>query len=431
MSRRRLALLATTAWTASGIVLFVLVPLICPALLLLGAAAPAGWYRAHTGRLPLEAPSRVTLILILAGAYLAINASWSLSPGSARLALAALLLIIIAVHFTMSALEGNDADVLRAILAGVYAGMLIGGTVMFFETLSDHWLRRTLMSLVPALRPKPADMLLEGGRVVFIQHHLMNRNVAAMTLLFWPTMLAAVQLGRRHLYVRLAGLFPAAVAIVGSGHATSKVAFIGAALVFAVFPLSPRVMRRLLAAGWIAGIALVVPMATLAYQSQLYLSPWLVHSAQHRIVIWGTTSRLIAKAPLLGAGIDTARALNERYRDDAPFAPGSDFRMTTGAHSHNVYLQAWYEAGLVGAALMCALGLAVLVSIARMPPQGQPYLYATFVTGALLGGASFGLWQPWFMAAFALTGLLAAAGSGLAARSQAAGDVSASDSAHP
>jgi O-antigen ligase len=373
----------------------------------------------------------VTLILILAGAYLAINVSWSRSPESARLALAMLLLIVVAVHFTMSALEGNDADVLRAILAGLYTGMLIGGTVMFFETLSDHWLRRTLMSLVPVLRPKPADMLLEDGRVAFIQQHLMNRNVAAMTFLFWPTMLAAVQLGRRYRYIWLSGLFPAAGAIIGLGHATSKVAFIGAALVFAVLPLSPRVMRRLLAAGWIAGIALVVPMATLAYQSQLYLSPWLAHSGQHRIVIWGTTSQLIAKAPLLGAGIDTARALNERHRDDAPFAPGSDFRMTTGAHSHNVYLQAWYEAGLFGAVLMCALGLAMLASIARGPPQGQPYLYATFVSGALLGSASFGLWQPWFMAAFALTGLLAVAGASLAVRPQTAGHVSASGSAHP
>ena len=33
----------------------------------------------------------------------------------------------------------------------------------------------------------------------------------------------------------------------------------------------------------------------------------------------------------------------------APFAPGSNFRLTAGWHSHNDYLQIWYETGAVGA----------------------------------------------------------------------------------
>jgi O-antigen ligase len=174
---------------------------------------------------------------------------------------------------------------------------------------------------------------------------------------------------------------------------------------------------------------LVVPVATLAYHSHLYLSPWLAHSAQHRIVIWGYTSTLIAKAPILGSGINTARALNDPDGYDTPLAPGSDFRLTTNLHSHNGYLQTWYETGAVGALILLGFGLLVLNSLARAPTEVQPYLYATFATCALLGGTSFSLWQPWFMASFGFAAGFAMLGWALADRSRAQDYLSASDSA--
>ena len=49
----------------------------------------------------------------------------------------------------------------------------------------------------------------------------------------------------------------------------------------------------------------------------------------------------------------------------------------------------------------------------------QPYLYATFVTCALLGGTSFSLWQPWFMASFGFAAGFAVLGWALAERTAA------------
>ena len=155
---------------------------------------------------------------------------------------------------------------------------------------------------------------------------------------------------------------------------------------------------------------LVVPLATLAFQNELHLSSWVPRTAKHRIVIWGHTSQLIAKAPILGAGIHTARALHDPNDYDAPRAPGSEFRLGTGLHSHNGYLQTWYEAGAVGAAFLLGIGLLVLRSLAAAPAAAQPYLYATFVACALMGGSSFSLWQPWFMAALGLAAVFAALG---------------------
>src|SRR5262249_31808759 len=151
-------------------------------------------------------------------------------------------------------------------------------------------------------------------------------------------------------------------------------------------------------------------------------------SAQHRIVIWGYTSSLIAASPLLGSGINTARALNDPDGLDTPLAPGSEFRLTTNLHSHNGYLQTWYETGAVGALILLGIGLLVLSTLMRATIEIQPCLYATFVTFALLGGSSFSLWAPWFMASFAFAAGFAMVGWALAERLRPQAPLSASDS---
>lgn len=424
-------LLLTAAWTASGVIIYLLAPLAAPALILLSPVAPVAWCVTTKRRLPQHKVSPVTLALVFAGAYLSLNASWSLSPTMAHIALAMFFMFIVALYFTSGALQELDADILRAMAIGLYAGMVIGGAVMFFENFSLQWIRRTVMSLVPALRPKPRDMLLDGQWVVYLESYLINRNITAMIFLFWPAVFAvslvAPPARRQHWW--LAGLVPVVAAILGSKHATSKIAFLGAAATFAACHYWPAATRRVVAWGWVATIMLVVPVATLAYQSKLYLSPWLAQSAQHRIVIWGYTSSLIAASPLLGSGINTARALNDPDGLDTPLAPGSEFRLTTNLHSHNGYLQAWYETGAVGALILLGIGLLVLSALTRAAIEVQPYLYATFVTCALLGGSSFSLWAPWFMASFAFAAGFTIVGWALAERLRPPAPLSALDGA--
>jgi O-antigen ligase len=219
---------------------------------------------------------------------------------------------------------------------------------------------------------------------------------------------------RKHWWI--AGLIPAATAILAANHATSKIAFAGAAITFAAFRVWPTLTRRVIAWGWAGAIFLVVPLATLAYHSQLYAWTRIAYSARHRIVIWGYTSKQIANAPILGAGVDTARAMNDLEGDRVPLAPGSPFPLKTNVHSHNIYLQAWYDGGAAGAALLLLVGLLVVRALAEAGVPSQPYLYAAFVTCALLGAASFSLWQPWFMASFGLVAVFARLGWALADR---------------
>lgn len=224
-------MLATTLWTASGIVFYLWAPLVAPAMLFLTPVAPVAWQIATKPRLSLHKPSGVILTLVLAGLYLTLNASWSLSQSTAHTSLGMFFVLVIALYFALNALADSDADVLRAMALGLCVGTVIAAAALCFDTLSLQWIRRTLMSLVPVLRTKPRDMVMEGEWVTFLHPFLLNRNITALTFTFWPALLAIVLLNRtpRRRGWWLLGLVPAAAAIFSSEHATSKIAFVGSA----------------------------------------------------------------------------------------------------------------------------------------------------------------------------------------------------------
>jgi O-antigen ligase len=129
-------------------------------------------------------------------------------------------------------------------------------------------------------------------------------------------------------------------------------------------------------------------------------------------VIWRHTVEQLPRAPLLGAGIGTGRALHEA-RQEVRLAPGTRFELSTGLHSHNAYLQVWYEAGAVGAAIVLALGLTALWGLRAFATEVQPYLAACFAACALLVGSAYSIWAAWFMAALAMAAIFAVLGATL------------------
>jgi O-antigen ligase len=410
--------LLTAAWTAAGIVLWLIFPMTAPVLLALCVVAPLAWHWRAEQRLPWHAPSPVIAALAVAGGYLLVNASWSLSPAAAAMAIALILVTVAVLHVVPRILTGMEAAPLRAMAAGTIAGLAVGGTLLSFEIFSEQALRRLLIGLVPALQPNPLHVAVEGGQVIRLMPYLPNASVGVLALLFWPALLIAGGLGllRRHRWGVLAAAAAVAATVLASEHATSKAALAGSAAAFALFLARPRLARWLVGAGWMAMILLVVPIASLLYGAEGHHAGWLPDSARHRIVIWGYTSGEVAKAPLFGVGIGTARALHEARDPQAPSVPGTRFQLGTGLHSHNAYLQVWYETGAVGALILLGLGLLVLRTIAAFTEAVQPWLAATFVAGALLVASSYSIWAPWLMASLAMACVFAALGAALSLR---------------
>lgn len=414
----RMALL-TGVWTAIGVAIYVVAPLTAPALLGLAVIAPLAWCWME-GRLPWRTPSAVVAGLAVAGAYILINASWSLSPAEAYTTVAVLFAGIGVLHVTATGLSNTPAPALRAMALGLLAGMAVGAAVLCLELLSDQWLRRLLATYYLGLRPDGRHMQVEAGRVTLLQPYLLNRSMAALGLTFWPALLVLERLAMssRQRGLLLSGLLLTPVAILVSQHGTSKMAFAGAAATYGVGRLSPLLAKRLLIAGWLAATLLVAPIATLAYSNHLHLVRWLDNSVRHRIVIWGYTKNEIAKAPMLGAGISTSRALHSTDLEGVPREPGTDFPLALALHSHNGYLQVWHEAGAVGAVLLFVLGLLILRAIAAKPPALQPHFYAMFAACALVAASSYSIWAPWFMSALVLTPVFAGIGAALLARGE-------------
>jgi O-antigen ligase len=114
--------------------------------------------------------------------------------------------------------------------------------------------------------------------------------------------------------------------------------------------------------------------------------------------------------------VSTARALDKLEEGTRTLAPGTPFPRETSVHAHNAYLQVWFEAGAVGAALLLGIGLLVIGALGRTPGRVQSLLLATFASHALIAAFGFSIWAPWLLSSFALAVLFASPAVTLASR---------------
>jgi O-antigen ligase len=402
-------LVLTAAWVAAGTCLYVVAPFSAPVVLLLAIAAPILWCpRADAGR-TLRSPSLPALMLVPVCAYLLANANWSPAPAYAYKSVVTVALAAVVLHAVARTMPLLDGKPVRAMSIGFVAGYAAAALFLCVETLSDHAILLQLYQVFPRLVPRARGMVVEGGVVEGLPESFLNHRMAALAFLIWPALWTAGRLScsTRTRIALAACLSPAVVAIAASAHETSKVALVGGAAVVAAPATAPRRVRPMLAAAWVAACLAVVPVSSALYDLGLQRSAWLPESARHRVVIWGVTSKEIAEAPILGHGIGAARKRALESDINPTHEPGTPFRQSTGWHAHSAYLQAWYEAGAIGAALLLGIGLATLAAIARAPATAAPVLHTAFATNALIAASSFSLGATWFQASHALAAVFA------------------------
>jgi O-antigen ligase len=413
----------TAVWTAAGVVLWTMFPMTATALLPMCCVAPLAWYWVRRRRLPWHMPSLVTVALYLAGLYLLVNASWSLSPTLAARAVALVFVVAAALAIVLHALPELEEEPLRAMAAGAIAALMASAAVLCFEVFSDQSLRRLLIGILPALQPYPHHLTMQGSELARLAPYLTNANIAVLTVMFWPAALMARSLGPRqpvHKWLAIIASIAVAATVFFSDHASSQVAFVGAGLTFVLFRARPKLAMPVVVAGWVAANLLVVPVTAALFSAEAYRAPWLPYSAQQRVVIWGHTSAEIPKAPVFGVGIGTGRALQEAKGGEGIVVPGTSFHLSPATHSHNAYLQVWYETGTVGALILLGLGLLVLRALARYSHDVRSYLAATFSACALLIATSFAIWAPWLIASLGMAAIFAGLSAALAEREAAA-----------
>ena len=395
----------TEMWTAAGVLLFLFWPALAPVLLPLCLILPMAWYWRTDGRMVWFGVSGVSVILLSCVVYAVINASWSMARDEALSYAAMLLVVVICLHIGLGTLTRIAfRPAIKAMAIGFYVGFALAGSFLCFEILSNHATFFRLMSTFPDLWPQARTYLAEGA----LPPHFLNHRIAALAILLWPAALTAMRLGSTSWGrgILLGGFGPSVLAVAASEHATSLVAMVMGACVVAVSCWSWRAAQRLLMLAWIIACLAVVPLCLAAYAANVHRLPWLAPSAQDRFVIWKATSDLIPSAPLLGVGIHSGRPLT-RAEIKRRIAPGTPFALSVGWHSHNAFLQVWFETGALGAGLLLCFGLSVLRNIGLQDMRVRPALFAAFATCTMIAATGFSAFAPWLTASFAISALFA------------------------
>jgi hypothetical protein len=406
----RLDLAATTTLAAAALIAFLLAPRGAQFELLLLAAVPitalvrAGDFAAPLVRTPLLAAC------VAFGTYITINAAWSTDPAEAYGKVLFYWVLLLTAHLAITGLGTVSDQVLARLQKTAVIAVMAGAVFLLIEVLTDQAIRRFIFSVLPFARPPPKHVKIADGEVVEIGAYILNRNMAALSLVLWPAllMLRSVLGARRALAAGLALLATTLVTVLRSEHETSMLATVLACGAFAGMCLAAPVMRKTIVAGWVIAALLVVPLVTLAYKQQLHFAEWLPLTARNRVILWGYTAGEVAKAPILGVGVVSTKDLDDANAEKAIQPPGYTYPLRTGRHSHNAFLQTWYELGAIGAALLLAMGLCALAVLSRLPKGDQALAFASFVAAMVIGSFSWGIWQTWFMAAYGIWALLLA-----------------------
>jgi hypothetical protein len=344
----------------------------------------------------------VSLAACLVALYVAINALWAANPGGAFGRAALLWGAILVVVAAGTAIAACDERQLRLAALGFAAGAALGAVYLLIETLTEGAILIAVMNAVPALRPdKLKHVAMKWGAVHKISLGELNPNVTIVMLSLWPALAAlALAANRQRRVVLLGAVFAiSAAGIALSQHQSSQ---IGLVLSLIAFPLAwywPKPTIRGLAALWCLAFALVLPLDFAAYKAGLHMSPWLPDSARARVILWEYTAERTLEHPILGIGADSTHALKPAT---ITRPEGFVFPRSSGEHAHNIFLQTWYELGLVGAILLALAGAALALRMLRLPRDIQPYAAATFAAFIGIAGFAWSMWQTWFMCAAAL-----------------------------
>lgn len=349
-------------------------------------------------------PNTALVAVLLVVLYVFLNATWAADRGVA-FGKAALLLGVALITFAAGrAIIELDERQLRPAALSFAAGVFLGALLLLFELLTDGALTRLAMNSIALLHPdKPKHVVILEGQVTKISLSEFNQNVAILMYNLWPGLLAlgTIEGGTRRAILVSLLFLAVAVPVLVSEHDSSQLALIGSLLIFSLAWMWRRQVIRALTLLWCIAFVLALPLSFFAYKAELHMAPWLPDSARARVIIWEYTAERVLDHPWLGIGADSTRALRGQ-RETAEQPEGFIFKRTTAWHAHNLFLQIWYELGLVGVILIGLAGAAVALRMSVLPFEAQPFAAATFAVFMAIATFAWGIWQTWLMCAVAL-----------------------------
>lgn len=377
------------------------------ALGLLGAAAVRGGFSlAPIVRVARRAGPAAAFVV-----FAMVSAAWSARPlvtlAISGWAISGLLIAVLGVACVNQEPRRNSFHLAEGLWIGLAAGLIY----LLLEISSHQAIKLHIYNAlhVPKSWLRPPDFFAwSGNTLVAINPIDLTRSIAPITLLLWPSLMSLRVTAPRGAWVASSLVLFALTAVVVfiSEHETSKAAMIAGTIVFLLARWNFLWSARLLRFGWVFACLAVIPVALALHRLDLQDKWWVQPTMQHRIVIWNHAAELAMNAPFLGIGAGVMYDLESA----APANAGHERFPSNARHAHNLFLQTWLELGAVGAAILTLLGLGIVERLQRLPENLMPYAHAAFVSGTTIAAASYGMWQAWFVAMFALAAICLALG---------------------
>ena len=316
-----------------------------------------------------------TPLALLLGAVLlwtAAACAWSPDPSRALRLWFSTLAIVLGGALVLAGARNNDDRGRRRVEDALMGGGLLFLALALFEGATGGLILR----------------LLRGEIAV----EALSRGSAILTIL-----LPLYALVFRRRFGAMPGFAIAAFGLIALLLLPMFAAFIGgvvALLVALAVGAAPRGATRILA-GVAAALILLAPLLadTLADPAMVKAAlPNLPTNFLHRFTIWSFAGERILDRPLLGWGLDAARAMPGGNRMDG-------LQSVLPLHPHNAAIQIWLELGAIGAFLASGLWLAVCRRLGRTGWTGAPLSAAAAATAGwfVVAHLSYGIWQNWWL----------------------------------
>ncbi len=373
---------------------------------------------------------------LLFTAYVAASALWAQSSLPALEAASRLLAALIVVLACQALVRDETRQNILHMSEGIWIGLLVVCVLFAVDAMTRQALKIFIYNSV-GMRPgdlKPESWhIWKDGKLVWIYSTDLTRNAFGMPLLMWPALLgiAGIMDGRARIVIRLLLMVVVAVAVFQSTSETAKIAICVGTIVFAISHLSLKAANVTTAVAILVACLATIPLVRGMNAAGLSNALWLPASARSRVAIWNHTIDRTLERPILGVG---AGMTYQMHRESLP--PQVDKPdwswikdqnrsppQTLSLHAHNIFVQTWFELGAVGAVLLATTCVFLVSAVGRMERAAARHGLALLATSLVLAASSYGMWQHWFIAMFALSvGLFAVAARSLATAPRALGE---------
>ncbi len=348
----------------------------------------SGGWRAIGRAVPRDIAALIAALLVWA----AISAAWSPNPAR-TLARAGQIAGLCAIGMVVvsAALSLGEAQARRVRAAAVV------GIVLAMALLAEERLTRAFLAALA--KPEVAST----GNAVW--WWIFKPGITILSILVWVAMVDAVRRGKM-IFGALAILAVAALAILISG-GTALFALVLGAMAYALsryFPTRPPV--ALVAVLIFVGAAIVPWSAHMILAQPALIDPITAaaRSFTHRLLIWDFVTTNILAHPLLGWGLDAARAIP----GGKDIIEGMGERLPL--HPHNALLQLHLELGVPGLLLGIALAVRICTRVGDgFDTTGQAGARAMTFAAICFAVASFSVWQSWWMSFLFIAAAIGAA----------------------